>query len=67
MNHVTIGVYVNGEYKINIVREEHLKHHINYNEVMRPGRMLFVDGKYAVGGVFKKEYQDQRIKNGKEK
>lgn len=45
MNHVTIGVYANDSYKINVVKEEHLKDHIEYNKVFRYGRGLFVDGK----------------------
>ena len=45
MNHVTIGVYKNGQYHVNIVKEEHLKDHIEYNKTFRWGRALFVDGK----------------------
>ncbi|WCK57022.1 hypothetical protein PP175_27930 (plasmid) [Aneurinibacillus sp. Ricciae_BoGa-3] len=45
MNHVTIGVYSNGEYKVNVVQGNHLQDHIEYNQTMRPGRALFVDGK----------------------
>lgn len=67
MNHVTIGVYANGEFKVNIVLPEHLQEHVEYNRVMRPGRMLFVDGKYAVGGCYKKEYQEQMIKEWEDK
>lgn len=66
-NHVTVGVYSNGEFKVNIVRPEHLESHIQYNADFRPGRMLFVDGKYAVGGVLKKEYQEQMITEWEEK
>jgi len=44
MNHVTIGIYPNGEYKVNIVRPEDLENHIEYNKTWRFGRLLFVDG-----------------------
>lgn len=45
MNHITIGVYANDDYKINIVKEEDLVNHIEYNKLFRYGRALFVDGK----------------------
>lgn len=67
MNHVTIGVYSNEEYKVNIVKDSDLDGHIKYNKVFRPGRMLFVDGKYTVGGMEKDEYKQQRIKEWEEK
>lgn len=50
MNHITVGVYKNGDYKINVVREEHLEDHILYNTTMRFGRALFVDGKCIYDG-----------------
>ena len=43
--HVTVGVYMNGQYKYNIVRDEDLENHIKYNKIFRFGRGLFVDGK----------------------
>lgn len=43
-NHVTIGVYGNDTYKVNIVDPRDLEHHIQYNKDMRPGRGFFVDG-----------------------
>ena len=43
-NHFTVGVYANGQYKTNVVKEEHLQDHIEYNLKMRPGRAFFVDG-----------------------
>lgn len=45
MIHTTIGLYANGEFKINGVKPEHLEDHIEYNKTMRFGRALFVDGK----------------------
>ena len=50
MNHITVGVYKNGDYHINVVREEHLEDHILYNTTMRFGRALFVDGKCIYDG-----------------
>ena len=55
MNHITIGVYSNGSYKVNIVRPEHLLHHIEYNKKMRFGRALFVDGKCEYAGYLSEE------------
>lgn len=45
MNHITIGVYANDDYKVNVVKDEDLVSHIEYNKVFRYGRALFVDGK----------------------
>lgn len=55
MNHVTIGVYSNDTYKVNIVRPEDLEGHIQYNKLMRFGRALFVDGKCEYDGLLTKE------------
>lgn len=43
-NHLTLGIYPNGDYKYNVVRDDDLKDHIEYNKRLRPGRMLYVDG-----------------------
>lgn len=40
----TIGVYANGDMKINGVVESNLKNHIAYNKDNRWGRGLFVNG-----------------------
>jgi hypothetical protein len=42
--HTTIGIYSNGERKINGVSSEFLQGHIKYNLDHRPGRAFFVDG-----------------------
>jgi hypothetical protein len=55
MIHTTIGLYANGDYKINGVHEDHLEGHITYNKLMRPGRALFVDGKCVFGGYLSEE------------
>lgn len=62
MNHVTIGVYPIGGYKVNVVTHDDLEGHIKYNEMFRPGRMLFVDGKYLFGSLFAKEIHEEKIK-----
>lgn len=63
MNHVTVGVYKNGEYVINVVRENDLESHIEYNQIFRFGRALFVDGKCVNQGYL----SDDEIKNWTEK
>lgn len=55
MNHITVGVYMNGQYKINIVKDEDLKDHIEYNKKFRFGRGLFVDGKCVNQGYLSGE------------
>lgn len=55
MNHVTIGVYNSDEYKINIVKPEHLKGHVEYNMSWRWGRALFVDGVCVYNGYLSEE------------
>ena len=51
MNHLTLGIYTNGEYKYNVVRDEDLETHIEYNKTMRFGRLLYVDGKRVYDGL----------------
>lgn len=63
MNHITIGVYASGKHVVNIVRPEHLEHHIEYNTTMRFGRALFVDGECKNQGYL----SDEKIKEWKEK
>lgn len=50
--HTTIGVYPNGDYKTNGVREDLLESHIEYNKTMRFGRALLVDGKVVHLGSY---------------
>lgn len=54
-NHLTLGVYTNGQYKYNVVRDEDLEHHIEYNKTWRWGRLLYVDGERVYDGCHKKE------------
>lgn len=59
MTHLTLGIYPNGDYQFNVVRDEHLKDHIEYNTTMRPGRLLYVDGERKYDGMIKQEYLDK--------
>ena len=51
--HLTLGVYPNGQYMFNGVREEDLEDHIQYNKTFRPGRLLYVDGQRVYDGMVK--------------
>lgn len=53
--HVTVGVYKNNDYKYNIVRDEDLENHIEYNKIFRFGRGLFLDGKCIHKGYLSDE------------
>jgi hypothetical protein len=55
MIHTTIGVYLSGDYKVNGVKSENLKNHIEYNKTARFGRALLVDGKVVYRGSYKEE------------
>ena len=64
--HVTVGAYMNGAYKVNIVEDEDLEDHINYNKTFRFGRGLFVDGKCVNQGYLSGEQVrnwEKRISN----
>lgn len=58
MNHVTVGVYNSNDYKVNIVKPDHLENHIEYNKFWRFGRALFVDGNCVYEGYLSKEQID---------
>jgi len=61
-NHLTVGVYSNNSHVVNVVKDCDLKSHIEYNEIFRPGRLLFVDGKYQCGGeMFSEESLKSKI------
>lgn len=53
--HLTIGVYTNKQWKYNVVRDEDLKDHIEYNKTWRWGRLLYVDGVRVYDGCHKPE------------
>lgn len=59
MNHLTLGIYANGSYKFNVVREDDLINHIEYNKMMRCGRLLYVDGNRVYDGCNKSEYLEK--------
>lgn len=50
-NHLTLGIYPNGDYKYNVVLEEDLERHIEYNKTFRFGRLLYVDGERVYDGL----------------
>lgn len=53
MNHLTLGIYGNKQIVYNVVREEDLQNHINYNLTFRHGRLLYVDGERINNGCMK--------------
>lgn len=53
MNHLTLGIYPSKKMVYNVVREEDLQDHIDYNLIFRPGRLLYVDGKRMNNGCMK--------------
>ena len=55
-NHLTLGIYNNKQYKFNVVSDEDLESHIEYNKTFRPGRIFYVDGKRVNDGMLKPEY-----------
>ena len=58
----TIGIYLNGDYKLNNVAEEHLEYHIRYNLNHRPGRALVVDGEIVNTGYLTRERIEEMLK-----
>jgi hypothetical protein len=63
MNNVTVGVYASGNFKTNIVKPEHLEHHLRYNKELRPGRALFLNGTCVQQGYL----SDEEVKVWEEK
>lgn len=53
MIHTTIGIYNNGDYKVNGVPDINIAEHIKYNIHYRFGRALIVDGLIIYPGYFK--------------
>jgi hypothetical protein len=66
MNHLTLGIYANGQYKYNVVRDEDLEAHVEYDKTWRPGRLLYVDGKRIHNGMIKEEYLERYDQIAKE-
>ena len=65
--HVAVGFYLNGDYKVNYVRDADLENNIAYNRTNRPGRFYFVDGEYACGGCLIQPAQDEFIAKCKQR
>lgn len=61
--YTTIGIYSDGTYKLNGVKEEDLKDHIEYNKTYRFGRALLVDGEIVNLGYFQRENLEKLILN----
>lgn len=55
MNHVCVGVYNDGSYVVNVVRDCDLANNIEYNKLWRPGRAYIVDGKVVNKGYLTAE------------
>ena len=65
--HLCVGFYPDGSYVCNTVRDEDLKSNIEYNDMNRPGRIYFVDGEYACGGLMEQYTKDAFIEKCKER
>ena len=48
---LTVGIYPNKQWKYNVVREEDLAEHIDYNLTFRPGRVFYVNGVRKCNGL----------------
>lgn len=57
--HRTYGVYPNGSWRRNAVRDSDLTAHVEYNKTMRFGRALFVDGALVYPGSCSPEVLQQ--------
>ena len=67
--HLTVGIYANKQWTYNIVRDEDLQQHIEYNKVFRFGRLLYVDDVRVYNGCTTEEYlaeYDERYKEIRE-
>lgn len=53
--HVTYGVYANGSWKRNVVSDDRLADHIDFNLTNRPGRCLVVDRRVVHTGYLTQE------------
>jgi hypothetical protein len=60
--YTTIGLYPNGDFKVNGVLDKHLQDHIEYNKKYRPGRVLIVNGKIEYKGWVTTEMLETKLK-----
>ena len=61
-NHVSLRVYPNKDYVLNVVSDENLVSHIGFNSTFRLGCILYIDGVRKTNGCLKedclKEYDE---------
>lgn len=55
VNHLSLRLYTNKDYVINVVSDSNLKSHIDYNATFRPGCLLYIDGKRELSGCIKQD------------
>lgn len=52
-NHVSLRIYPNKDYVVNVVSDENLANHIEYNRIFRCGCILYIDGVRRTSGCLK--------------
>lgn len=61
-NHLSLRLYPNKDYVVNVVSDVNLASHIKYNSTFRIGCILYIDGVRKTNGCLKesclKEYDD---------
>lgn len=55
-NVLSIRIYPDKHYVVNVVHPDDIENHIEYNKDFRPGCLLYVDGKRVSNGMRKEEY-----------
>lgn len=55
-NHLSLRIYPNKDYVVNVVSDMNLGSHIEYNKFYRPGCILYIDGVRKTDGCLKKAY-----------
>lgn len=53
-NHLSLRIYPNKDYVVNVVSDMNLANHIEYNRFYRPGCILYIDGVRKSDGCLKK-------------
>ena len=54
-NHLSVRIYPNKQVVCNVVAEEDLDNHIEYNKTFRFGCLLYIDGTRVSDGCLKQE------------